>query len=305
MKPNGVFLLKGEAAHFSPSAGLTAWNALWAPSLDDGRGWHHRTDSPPPDEPAGHGKGTGRTKALPSVRSQVSAGRNACPEPAQGRWFSKARTGKLRVAGAWPSRRHPVRVPGLQSHPLANACFCQQAESARGFWKRWRATGQRAEAPAGQRETQQAGVERGKERTALQGRGPGPGWVQSQVSGGGESGCWLGRGSRHICWALAHTPRGVSEWSRASGRGLRLEMVSEAQQSPGSEGWGRGLSLASLPPWWADPEDVPAPPGHRRGSSLLRCAWAGQELCAELVEVRGRGALGTPHPSVHSSLCWR
>lgn len=55
------------------------------------------------------------------------------------------------------------------------------------------------------------GVEGGEERTALLGRGPGPGWVQSQVSGGGESGCWLGRGSRHICWALAHTPRGVSE----------------------------------------------------------------------------------------------
>lgn len=71
--------------------------------------------------------------------------------------------------------------------------------------------GQRAEAPAGQRETQQMGVEGGEERTALLGRGPGPGWVQSQVSGGGESGCWLGRGSRHICWALAHTPRGVSE----------------------------------------------------------------------------------------------
>lgn len=49
-------------------------------------------------------------------------------------------------------------------------------------------------------------------------------------------------------------------------------MVSEAQQSPGSDGWGRGLSLASLPPWWADLEDAPAPPGHGQGSSLLRCA---------------------------------
>lgn len=49
-------------------------------------------------------------------------------------------------------------------------------------------------------------------------------------------------------------------------------MVSEAQQSPGSDGWGRGLSLASLPPWWADLEDAPAPPGHGQGSSVLRCA---------------------------------
>lgn len=76
-------------------------------------------------------------------------------------------------------------VPWAAESPLANACFCQQAESARGFRQRWRATGQRAEAPcwpAG--DPANEGGRGARERTALLGRGPGPGWVQSQVRAG-------------------------------------------------------------------------------------------------------------------------
>ena len=49
-------------------------------------------------------------------------------------------------------------------------------------------------------------------------------------------------------------------------------MGSEAQQSPGSGGWERGLSLVYLPPRWADPEDAPLRLVTGVGSSLLR--WA-------------------------------
>lgn len=99
----------------------------------------------------------------------------------------------------------------VESSP-GHACFCHQAESTRGFRQRWRAAGQSAEAPAGQWETQQTGVEkgRGEDCPARQRPGAGAGW-RVRLGGGGESGCWLCKGSRHIYWVLVHTPRGVSE----------------------------------------------------------------------------------------------
>lgn len=55
---------KGEAAHFSPSAGLTKGMHSLGTSSDDGRGWHHRTDSLPPGISCRARRGTGWTSSF-------------------------------------------------------------------------------------------------------------------------------------------------------------------------------------------------------------------------------------------------
>lgn len=79
MEPNGVFLLKGEAAHFSPSAGLTAWNTLWAPARTmEEAGTIGQTAPPPGSLPAtGGARGGPRPSICPFPG--VSAGRECLP----------------------------------------------------------------------------------------------------------------------------------------------------------------------------------------------------------------------------------
>lgn len=94
----------------------------------------------------------------------------------------------MACCSALPVRVMPRPSTWVVESPPGHACFCHQAESTRGFRQRWRAAGQSAEAPAGQWETQQTGVEkgRGEDCPARQRPGAEAGW-RVRWGGGAEN----------------------------------------------------------------------------------------------------------------------